>query len=56
MWASLCCTARQSGECYHQLKDPGRSKDAKKAYEKALKELGKKKVNLNKSSKELEKA
>ena len=31
-------------------------KDAKKAYEKALKELGKKKVNLAKTSKELEKA
>ena len=38
------------------LKTLAAPKDAKKAYEKALKELGKKKVNLNKTSKELEKA
>jgi len=38
------------------LKTLAAPKDAKKAYEKALKELGKKKVNLKKTSKELEKA
>ncbi len=38
------------------LKTLAAPKDAKKAYEKALKELDKKKVNLNKASKELEKA
>jgi len=38
------------------LKTLAAPKDAKKAYQKALKELGKKKVNLAKTGKELEKA
>ncbi len=38
------------------LKTLAAPKDAKKAYEKALKELGKKKVNFKKTSEELEKA
>ncbi len=48
-------TARAEGATV-SLKTLTAPKEAKQAYEKALKELGKRKINFSKTSKELEKA